>query len=95
MPEMAKAVAIHKPAYAIIAHNHPSGSVTPSEADDLTTMKINTLCAVHGVNLIDHVIVAGNKFYGYNSEGRLQAVKENSDLDKLFMKIQGDGQWKK
>lgn len=95
MPEMAKAVAIHKPAYAIIAHNHPSGSVTPSETDDITTMKINTLCAIHGVNLIDHVIVAGNKFYGYNSEGRLQAVKENSDLDKLFMKFQGDGQWKK
>lgn len=90
IPEMAKAVAIHKPTYAIIAHNHPSGNANPSQSDDLTTMKIIALCALHGVNLIDHVIVAGNRFYGYNSEGRLQALKENSDIEKYFKTIQGE-----
>ena len=43
IPEMAKAVAIHKPTYAIIAHNHPSGNAVPSKSDDLTIKKFIAL----------------------------------------------------
>ena len=81
---MANAVAIHKPVYAIIAHNHPSGVAEPSVADDITTMKLNALCSIHGVNLIDHVIVAGERFYGYKTQRRLEVIKEKSNIDKLF-----------
>ena len=84
MPEMANAVAIHKPVYAIIAHNHPSGVAEPSVADDITTMKLNALCSIHGVNLIDHVIVAGERFYGYKTQRRLEVIKEKSNIDKIF-----------
>lgn len=84
MPEMAKAFAIHKPAYVIIAHNHPSGIAQPSGVDDLTTMKINALCSIHGVNLIDHVIVAGDEFYGYHAHRRMDVIKEKSNIDKIF-----------
>lgn len=84
IPELAKAVAIHKPKYAIVAHNHPSGSVEPSKDDDFTTQRLCLLCSIHGVNLVDHVIVAGGDAYSYRQEGRLQPLQEKADLNKLL-----------
>ena len=85
--EITKALAINKPAYLIISHNHPSGDVTPSEVDDFTTAKINVLCNVHGVSFIDHVIVYKEKAYSYNLERRLEHIKRNYDIEKLFQKV--------
>ncbi len=47
----------------IFTHNHPGGSVYPSEADYVSTEALLTaLDAIH-VNLIDHIIVSGNSYY--------------------------------
>jgi len=42
----------------IVAHNHPSGDVLPSRADELLTQTLKTALALVDVRLIDHVIVA-------------------------------------
>ena len=84
IPELAKAVAIYKPKYAIVAHNHPSGKTDPSEDDDFTTQKLSLLCSIHGVNLVDHVIVAGKNTFSYRHEGRLQPLQEKADIYKLL-----------
>jgi DNA repair protein RadC len=42
----------------ILAHNHPSGDVTPSREDDELTRGIARAGALLGVRLIDHVILA-------------------------------------
>lgn len=76
--EIAKAVSVHKGKFAIIAHNHPSGSVSPSEADDKATEKFYILCRLHGVNLVDHIIVSGNKLFSYFADGRINYIKENT-----------------
>lgn len=86
VPDLVKAINIHKPTYAIIAHNHPSGNVMPSQQDDFTTKKINVLLDLHDVNLFDHIIVAGEKAYSYNQERRIDEIKK-ATLNELFNKI--------
>lgn len=85
--ELATALAIHRPTYMILAHNHPSGKVSPSNADDSATMKINVLCSLHGVNLIDHVIVSGNNIYSYHMSKRMEFIKEKSNIDGIINNI--------
>lgn len=41
----------------IVAHNHPSGNLTPSKADITVTKELKDLAGRLNVNLIDHVIV--------------------------------------
>ena len=41
----------------IVAHNHPSGDPTPSEADCDTTVKLNDGASLVGLELIDHLIL--------------------------------------
>lgn len=83
-PEITRAIAIHKPRFAIIAHNHTSGNVEPSRVDDFGTKKINLLCSIHGVALVDHVIFQGKQAYSYRNTGRLIVIKDSSNLDKLI-----------
>ena len=48
----------------ILAHNHPSGNLEPSENDMKFTKRIKQACEILGIQLLDHVIVADN---GYTS----------------------------
>ncbi len=84
IPEIAQAFAINKPTYAIIAHNHLSEDLTPSKEDDFATGKLNILCSVHGVTLLDHVIVGKNDALSYFMENRLQEIKDKYNVNKLM-----------
>lgn len=45
----------------IIAHNHPSGSLMPSDADRAITTKIKNALELVDIRLLDHIIVGGDK----------------------------------
>ncbi len=47
----------HHAAAVVLAHNHPSGSVQPSRADDVLTQTLKTALALLDVRVLDHVIV--------------------------------------
>lgn len=49
----------------IIAHNHPSGDVKPSKADIVATKELADLAKRLGVELLDHLILAGDKFLSF------------------------------
>lgn len=51
---------INNSAFVILAHNHPSGDSTPSEEDIELTKKIYDLLEITGIQLLDHVVIAGN-----------------------------------
>lgn len=85
--DIAKAFALYKPKHAIIAHNHTSGLIEPSENDDLSTKKINLLCMAHGVNLADHVIYSNGSVFSYSREGRLDEIKKKADLNALLRSL--------
>ena len=57
--------------FIALCHNHPSGSITPSKQDILLTQKIKEGGALLDITLIDHVIVADNKYYSFADEGGL------------------------
>jgi len=62
--------AINKGATAIIiAHNHPSGDVTPSKDDLLITRQIYEAAKLVNIQLIDHLIISKNLVYGFKDHG--------------------------
>lgn len=54
-----------------ICHNHPSGNVRPSSADDQLTEKISKACKTMDIRFLDHVIISDDTYYSYADEGRL------------------------
>ena len=45
-------------AAVVLAHNHPSGTVQPSRADEALTQTLKAALALIDVRVLDHVIVA-------------------------------------
>jgi len=52
----------------IMMHNHPSGDVSPSQADIALTTRINEISILMEIPLADHVIV-GNYYYSLRESG--------------------------
>ena len=48
----------HQASAVVLAHNHPSGTVQPSRADEMLTQTLKTTLALIDVRVLDHVIVA-------------------------------------
>lgn len=62
--------ALMKRATAIaLCHNHPSGSTMPSRDDNELTKNLRDACKVMNIRFLDHIIVAGDRYYSYNDEG--------------------------
>jgi len=55
----------------IAVHNHPSGTNEPSHADKELTKKLKFGAEHLDIQLLDHIIIAGNKYYSFADEGEL------------------------
>ncbi len=56
----------------IVAHNHPSGNLNPSESDTRLTQKIKEAGNLIDIQLLDHLIVIlSNKYYSFADNGQL------------------------
>lgn len=56
----------------ILAHNHPSGNLNPSESDISITDKINKACKLMDIKLLDHLILSpALTFLSFAEEGLL------------------------
>lgn len=53
----------------IIAHNHPSGDVTPSHADIQVTRSIREASKIMDIDLLDHIILGDDNFYSFCGSG--------------------------
>ncbi|HCY06429.1 MAG: DNA repair protein RadC [Erysipelotrichaceae bacterium] len=49
----------------MLVHNHPSGDVTPSDADISVTKKIVEAGKLMGINVLDHIIVSNNRYFSF------------------------------
>lgn len=56
-------------AAVILAHNHPSGSVEPSRADEFLTQTLKTALALVDVRVLDHLVVAGADVCSFAERG--------------------------
>lgn len=55
----------------IIAHNHPSGTLRPSQADIQLTKKVKDGGNILDIKLLDHLIVTEKSYYSFADEGTL------------------------
>lgn len=55
----------------LLAHNHPSGSLRASSADEELTTRIDTIGQLFGIKLLDHIIVGRNDYFSFKEEGLL------------------------
>lgn len=55
----------------ILCHNHPSGSLKPSRADEQLTTKIKDAARLLDIAVIDHIIVSETGYYSFADEGIL------------------------
>ena len=53
----------------LIGHNHPSGDPQPSKGDQIFQSYLEKRCKEEGIDLIDHVITNGLKFYSFRTVG--------------------------
>ncbi|MBP5545989.1 MAG: DNA repair protein RadC [Bacteroidales bacterium] len=54
-----------------VCHNHPSGSIRPSKADDDLTQRILRACQLMNIKFLDHVIVTDGLYYSYHESGKV------------------------
>lgn len=55
----------------ILAHNHPSGTLRPSEADKQLTQKLKTAAQSLDIKVLDHLIVTEKSYFSFADEGAL------------------------
>ncbi|MBO9593532.1 MAG: DNA repair protein RadC [Niabella sp.] len=53
----------------ILAHNHPSGNLSPSKADEFLTTKIREAAKFLDIRVMDHIIVSDEGYYSFADEG--------------------------
>ena len=54
-----------------VCHNHPSGNLSPSKADEELTRSIRRACELMRITFMDHVIVTDGQYYSFHELGRL------------------------
>ena len=55
----------------IIAHNHPSGNLKPSEADKSLTLKLKKAANLLDITLLDHLILSKEGYYSFQDESQM------------------------
>jgi DNA repair protein RadC len=55
----------------VLCHNHPSGSLKPSRADEELTQKIKEAARFLDITVLDHIIVSEDGYYSFADEGLL------------------------
>ena len=63
----------HNAAAIIIAHNHPSGALTPSNQDIQLTRSLYLTCSLLQIQLLDHILI-GAGVYSFADNGLMQTI---------------------
>lgn len=55
----------------ILSHNHPSGNLKPSKADERLTSRIKAAGTLLEIEVLDHIIVTSEGYYSFADEGMI------------------------
>ena len=67
----------HHAAALVVAHNHPSGTLSPSAEDRELTRRLFVALALADIQLLDHVIVGGNgQMYSFADHGLMATIRQ-------------------
>lgn len=72
--EILKASILSNAASIMLIHCHPSGNLLPSKSDTMMTDRMNKVCELIGIPLVDHLIVGGDnkQYFSYKEKGLIQ-----------------------
>ncbi|MFH1846465.1 MAG: DNA repair protein RadC [Candidatus Omnitrophota bacterium] len=59
----------HHAVSVIVAHNHPSGALQPSQEDRDITRTIKEALKTVDISLLDHIIIGGNEYFSFKEKG--------------------------
>jgi DNA repair protein RadC len=72
----------------IIAHNHPSGAVTPSAADKKLTREMVYAGKIMRLSVLDHIIIGDNQYFSFAGEGLIGEYE--TDFLNVMLRITND-----
>jgi len=55
----------------ILAHNHPSGNLNPSLADEQITIKTKDALKLFDISVLDHIILTADSYFSFCDEGKI------------------------
>ncbi len=58
----------------ILAHNHPSGNLEPSNNDVILTKKIQKAAELFEIKVLDHLIITTERYYSFSDEGNFESA---------------------
>ena len=87
--ELLKAAFLSNAESILIFHNHPSGRLIPSQEDIAVTARMQQLCMLAGIPVLDHIILGRGEDYFSFREKSILSMKEHpysSDLESVDLK---------
>ena len=69
--EVFRPVVVMEASSIILAHNHPSSDVSPSEEDLTVTHRLKDAGELLGIQVLDHLIIGDGKFLSLNESGQI------------------------
>ncbi len=80
MANLFKASILENAAKVMLFHNHPSGIITPSQADRMLTARAVTLGQLNEIEVVDHIIIAphSNQYYSFAAQGDIEFTNPNA-----------------
>lgn len=76
--ELVKAALARNATALVLAHNHPSGTLTPSRQDEELTRSLSLVCSFLHINLLDHLIIgAGDQVYSFADQGIMAKIRDD------------------
>ncbi len=72
-------------AYIVLAHNHPSGDLTPSIADKEKTERLIQVGKIVQLYLVDHMIISTESFYSFKETGLMEELEGSTKFVPPFV----------
>ncbi len=71
VPEIIQLALLSNASSIILSHNHPSGNLKPSDADIAMTKRVQEVCALLEIKVLDHLILSSESYYSFADAGVL------------------------
>lgn len=76
--ELVKAALARNASALILAHNHPSGTLSPSRQDEELTRTLHLVCSFMHIRLLDHLIIgSGDQVYSFADQGIMAKIRDD------------------
>ena len=89
--ELLKAAILSNASSMMILHNHPAGSITPSGSDVQMTERMEKVCDLVGIPLMDSIIIGFGREDYFSFRDASMLVEQNQQSDRAAEKRSGRG----